>query len=90
MGGSADTVDVTDADRVAAAFGRLGRTARFLVNNAGPASAGAVAFAQGLVMGVGSMEIVTSAWLATEPPAESALVNVAGVKESVGAATVSE
>jgi NAD(P)-dependent dehydrogenase (short-subunit alcohol dehydrogenase family) len=81
--GTADTVDVTDAAQVASAFGRLGRAARYLVNNAGPASLSPITFAEGLVMGAGSMETVTGAWLASDPPAGAALVNVASVAGNV-------
>ena len=83
VGGSADTVDVTDAGQVAGAFARLGRPARYLVNNAGPASLAPVTFAEGLVMGVGSMETVTRAWLAGDPPPQAAVVNVASVAGNV-------
>lgn len=79
IGGSADEVDVTDAAQVAAAFGRLPRPARYLVNNAGPASVSPVPFADGLVAAAGSMELVTRTWLATSPPAGAALVNIASV-----------
>lgn len=77
--GSAEKVDVTDAAQVAAAFGRLDRPPRFLVNNAGPASAAAVSFAEGVVAGVGSMELVTRTWLGAGPPPGAAVVNVASV-----------
>jgi NAD(P)-dependent dehydrogenase (short-subunit alcohol dehydrogenase family) len=83
VGGTPDTVDVTDAGQVTAAFDRLGRAARYLVNNAGPASLSPVTFSEGLVMGAGSMETVTQAWLASGPPAGAALVNVASVAGNV-------
>ena len=76
-------VDVTDPAAVAAGFDGLGRPARYLVNNAGPASAAAGAFTDGLVNGAGSMELVARTWLATEPPAGAALVNVASVAGNV-------
>ncbi|HVX21951.1 MAG TPA: SDR family oxidoreductase [Acidimicrobiales bacterium] len=72
-------VDVTDAEEVAAGFAGLDRPARYLVNNAGPPSAVATAFADGLVMGAGSMELVTRAWMGTELPEGAAVVNVASV-----------
>src|SRR6185437_7488013 len=56
-------VDVTNADEVAGGFAGLGRPARYLVNNAGPASAVPVPFADGLVMGAGSMELVARTWM---------------------------
>ncbi|WP_433087762.1 SDR family NAD(P)-dependent oxidoreductase [Dactylosporangium sp. CA-052675] len=72
-------VDVRDPDAVRAALAETG-PARYLVNNAGPASGGpALAFGDGLVATAGSMELVTSAWLATGPPEGSAVVNVASV-----------
>ncbi len=80
-------VDVTDAGEVAAGFAGLDRPARYLVNNAGPASAVATAFADGLVMGAGSMELVTRTWMGTDLPAGAALVNVASVAGNcIGAA----
>jgi len=72
-------VDVTNADEVAGGFAGLGRPARYLVNNAGPASAVPVPFADGLVMGAGSMELVARTWMSTDLPADAALVNVASV-----------
>ncbi|HEY5245429.1 MAG TPA: SDR family oxidoreductase [Acidimicrobiales bacterium] len=76
-------VDVTDPAAVAAGFAGLDRPARYLVNNAGPASAAASPFADGLVNGAGSMELVTRTWLATELPAGASLVNVASVAGNV-------
>ncbi|GAA2393965.1 SDR family NAD(P)-dependent oxidoreductase [Dactylosporangium salmoneum] len=72
-------VDVRDPDAVAAGFAAAGPV-RYLVNNAGPASGGpALAFTDGLTATAGSVEAVTSAWLATGPPDGSAVVNVASV-----------
>ncbi len=76
-------VDVTDPAEVAAGFDGLDRPARYLVNNAGPASAAATSFADGLVHGAGSMELVARTWLRSGPPAGSALVNVASVAGNV-------
>ncbi len=74
--------DVTDDDEVHAALDAsetgLG-TARYLVNNAGPASATDVPFREGLLAGIASVHRVTEAWLAGLVPAESALVNVSSV-----------
>jgi NAD(P)-dependent dehydrogenase (short-subunit alcohol dehydrogenase family) len=84
MGGQALAVcaDVTDDGQVLAALdateASLG-TARYLVNNAGPASATDVPFEFGLLAGVASVRRVTEAWLARARPAESALVNVSSV-----------
>jgi 3-oxoacyl-[acyl-carrier protein] reductase len=52
---------------------------RYLVNNAGPASSSALTFGDGIAGTVGSVELVTSAWLATDPPEGAAVVNVASV-----------
>jgi NAD(P)-dependent dehydrogenase (short-subunit alcohol dehydrogenase family) len=71
-------VDVTDATGVAAALEASG-PARYLVNNAGPASSSGLDFAAGLAASAGSVELVTAAWLATDPPDGSAVVNVASV-----------
>ncbi|MFI5914193.1 SDR family NAD(P)-dependent oxidoreductase [Dactylosporangium sp. NPDC051541] len=72
-------VDVRDPAAVAAAFAAAGPV-RYLVNNAGPASGGpALPFVDGLAFTAGSVEMVTSAWLATGPPDGSAVVNVASV-----------
>jgi NAD(P)-dependent dehydrogenase (short-subunit alcohol dehydrogenase family) len=72
-------VDVRDRAAVQAALAEAG-PARYLVNNAGPASGGPhLAFADGLAFTAGSVELVTSAWLATGPPEGSAVVNVASV-----------
>ena len=76
--GTGFTVDVTDPDAVAAALEATG-PARYLVNNAGPANASGLEFDAGLVASAGSVQLVTSAWLKTDPPDGSALVNVASV-----------
>lgn len=74
--------DVTDDSQVRAALDAseagLGK-ARYLVNNAGPASAADIGFEEGLLAGVASVRRVTEAWLARQVPAESALVNVSSV-----------
>lgn len=72
-------VDVTDQDQVTTAFAALGPAPRYLVNNAGPASAGPMDFGRGLVMGAGSVQSVTEAWLARQPGDGAAVVNVASV-----------
>jgi|SRR6185437_12891772 len=76
-------VDVTDSAQIGASFSSLRRPARFLVNNAGPASGSARPFADGLTAGVGSVEAVTSRWLDGEVPPGAAVVNVASVAGSV-------
>jgi NAD(P)-dependent dehydrogenase (short-subunit alcohol dehydrogenase family) len=76
------TADVTDDPQVAAALStsaaQLGE-ARYLVNNAGPASSNDMGFERGLTICVGSMHRVASQWLDRDRPADCALVNVASV-----------
>jgi NAD(P)-dependent dehydrogenase (short-subunit alcohol dehydrogenase family) len=69
--------DVSDPEAVAAALQRSGR-ARYLVNNAGPASSGQLDFDRALALTVGSVRSVTTAWAASAP-AGSAVVNIASV-----------
>jgi NAD(P)-dependent dehydrogenase (short-subunit alcohol dehydrogenase family) len=72
-------VDVRDPAAIASALAETG-PARYLVNNAGPASGGApLGFGDGLLAAAGSVEAVTTAWLAAGPPAGAAVVNVASV-----------
>jgi NAD(P)-dependent dehydrogenase (short-subunit alcohol dehydrogenase family) len=84
LGGDALAVcaDVTDDGQVQVALdaseASLG-TARYLVNNAGPASATDIPFELGLLAGIGSVRRVTESWLARALPAEPALVNVSSV-----------
>jgi NAD(P)-dependent dehydrogenase (short-subunit alcohol dehydrogenase family) len=78
VGGQAFTVDVGDRDAVEAALRDIG-PARYLVNNAGPASSAEIDFATGMTRSAGSVQLVTDAWLSTGPPDGSALVNVASV-----------
>jgi NAD(P)-dependent dehydrogenase (short-subunit alcohol dehydrogenase family) len=76
------TADVTSDEQVAAALDRsaaeLGE-ARYLVNNAGPASANDMGFERGLTISVGSMRRVANCWLDRARPESCALVNVASV-----------
>ncbi|WP_238007942.1 SDR family oxidoreductase [Dactylosporangium sp. AC04546] len=71
-------VDTRDRAAVEAALAEVG-PARYLVNNAGPASSTNLTFSAGLEGTAGSVELVTSAWLATDPPDGAAVVNVASV-----------
>jgi 3-oxoacyl-[acyl-carrier protein] reductase len=79
-GGEAIAViaDVADPDAVAAGFAATG-PARYLVNNAGPASTGDLGFSDALGRAAGSVALVTDAWLKGEPPVGAALVNISSV-----------
>ena len=79
-------VDILDEAGIAAgftatqdAFGHID----YLVNNAGPANATAVSFAEGLVMAAGSMANVTNAWLALGRREGDAVVNVSSVAGNI-------
>jgi NAD(P)-dependent dehydrogenase (short-subunit alcohol dehydrogenase family) len=75
------TADVTDDAQVARAFtasAPLGE-ARYLVNNAGPASASELDFDRAITMCIGSMRRVAMAWLDRGPHEDAALVNVSSV-----------
>jgi NAD(P)-dependent dehydrogenase (short-subunit alcohol dehydrogenase family) len=60
----AAAVDVGDDEQVGAALAGLGPV-RYLVNNAGPPSGVDRPFDEGILLGVGSVRRVTTAWLAT-------------------------
>ena len=79
-------VDVGDPDAVRRALsestGQLGRI-RYLVNNAGPASAGNLEFNTALLLAAGSVRDVTAAWLDQGVPLGASLVNVASVAGNV-------
>lgn len=79
-GGSAValTADVSDPEAVRKAL-EAGGPARYLVNNAGPASSGDMVFARALELTVGSVRLVTQAWLDTGPAEGAAVVNIASV-----------
>lgn len=75
--------DVTQPHQVERAFDEsaaLGE-ARYVVNNAGPASASGpqLDFDAALVAAVGSVRLVTETWLARDRPADTALVNLSSV-----------
>ncbi len=72
------TADVSDPDAVREAIAAAGPAA-YLVNNAGPSSASPLGFDEAMALTVGSVRLVTEAWLATRPPAGSAVVNIASV-----------
>jgi NAD(P)-dependent dehydrogenase (short-subunit alcohol dehydrogenase family) len=75
------TADVTDDGEVAEALSASARLgdARYLVNNAGPASAAELEFDDAIVTGIGSMRRVATAWLDRGRQDSAALVNVASV-----------
>jgi NAD(P)-dependent dehydrogenase (short-subunit alcohol dehydrogenase family) len=81
----ARTADVTDQDQVDAAFAASDEfgPARYLVNNAGPASQSELEFDAAVTMAVGSMRRVATTWLARGTPADPALVNVSSVAGTV-------
>jgi NAD(P)-dependent dehydrogenase (short-subunit alcohol dehydrogenase family) len=79
------TADVTDDDQTGRAFASsagLGE-ARFLVNNAGPASSSDLEFDRALAVCAGSMRRVATAWLARGKRDGAALVNVASVAGNI-------
>ncbi|HXL90030.1 MAG TPA: SDR family oxidoreductase [Streptosporangiaceae bacterium] len=77
------TADVTSDAQVATALDASG-TARYLVNNAGPASGGApLEFDEAVTIGLGSVRRVTTAWLDRGAQEGAALVNVASVAGNV-------
>ena len=86
-GGRAAAVpaDVTDQSQVEAALGRSTGfgPVRYLVNNAGPASASELEFDTALTMAVGSMRRVAMTWLERAAAPEPALVNVSSVAGNV-------
>ncbi|MBW1884002.1 MAG: SDR family oxidoreductase, partial [Deltaproteobacteria bacterium] len=80
--GLAIDVDVTDDDRVAAAFVETREMLgipRYLVNNAGPPSAADLEFREALQMAAGSVQMVTEKWMALGLPELAAVVNVASI-----------
>ncbi len=79
-------VDVSDPDAVRRALSesteQLGQI-RYLVNNAGPASAVEYQFNEALMLAAGSVRDVATAWLDNGVPKDAALVNVASVAGNV-------
>jgi NAD(P)-dependent dehydrogenase (short-subunit alcohol dehydrogenase family) len=79
------TADVTDAAQIDAGLAKsaeLGEL-RYLVNNAGPASASQLEFDDALEMSVGSMHKVATAWMGRGRLDDAALVNVSSVAGNV-------
>ena len=78
--------DVSDPTAVESAFAEtiaaLGPV-RYLVNNAGPRAADPHSFDEGMRLGAGSVELMTRMWMATTPPADAAIVNVASVAGNI-------
>jgi 3-oxoacyl-[acyl-carrier protein] reductase len=72
------TADVSDPAAVHAALAASG-PARYLVNNAGPSSSVPIDFDRALTLTVGSVQLVTEAWLDRNPPAGASVVNIASV-----------
>jgi len=74
--------DVTSKDAIASAMEKtceLGQP-MLLVNNAGPTAIGtALVFSDAVTAAVGSVQMVTEAFLATDPPEGSSIVNIASV-----------
>ncbi|MEN3358561.1 MAG: hypothetical protein V7637_2543 [Mycobacteriales bacterium] len=78
----AATADVADDAQVAAAFEACAAVvgeARYLVNNAGPASASELEFDRAITICIGSMRRVATGWLARGRQDGAALVNVSSV-----------
>lgn len=77
----ATVADVTQADQVASGLDRARQfgPVRYLVNNAGPASADGLAFDAGVQAALGSVRLVTESWLAGGVPDGAALVNLSSV-----------
>lgn len=72
------TADVSDPEAVRRAVAESG-PAMYLINNAGPSSANPIGFDRAMALTVGSVHLVTEAWLGTRPPQGSAVVNIASV-----------
>jgi len=76
---AADVTNQAAIDKAMAATTRLGQPT-LLVNNAGPTAIGTeLVFADALTAAVGSVQMVTEAFLATQPPDGASIVNVASV-----------
>lgn len=78
--------DVSDPGAVESAFAEtiahVGPV-RYLVNNAGPRAADPYSFDDGMRLGAGSVELVTRSWMATSPPPDASIVNVASVAGNI-------
>jgi NAD(P)-dependent dehydrogenase (short-subunit alcohol dehydrogenase family) len=84
--GFACTADVGDDGQVHSALASTAAAlgeARYLVNNAGPASASTIEFEKALALCIGSVRRVTESWLARGTHDGAALVNVASVAGNV-------
>jgi len=78
--------DVSDPAAVESAFAEtiahVGPV-RYLVNNAGPRAADPYTFDEGMRLGAGSVELVTRSFMATSPPTDASIVNVASVAGNI-------
>ncbi|MEV6233185.1 SDR family oxidoreductase [Saccharopolyspora shandongensis] len=75
---TADVSAPAEVERGFAESRRLGEI-RYLVNNAGPSSAGNLDFDEGVRIAVGSVRLMTETWLAGGVPEGAALVNVSSL-----------
>lgn len=79
-------VDVADGPAVADALAQtteeLGAVA-YVVNNAGPSSFSTIAFADALAVAVGSVRLVTEAWLAQPGSRGGAVVNISSIAGAI-------
>lgn len=80
------TANVTDDGQIAAAFDAtldaVGAP-RYLVNNAGPASASSFEWEAAMAASIGGVRKMTQAWLERDLPPDPALVNIASVAGNV-------
>jgi NAD(P)-dependent dehydrogenase (short-subunit alcohol dehydrogenase family) len=75
----ADVTNQAAIDKAMATTARLGQPT-LLVNNAGPTAIGTeLVFTDALTAAVGSVQMVTEAFIATQPPQGASIVNIASV-----------
>jgi NAD(P)-dependent dehydrogenase (short-subunit alcohol dehydrogenase family) len=75
----ADVTNKAAIDKAMATTARLGQPT-LLVNNAGPTAIGTeLVFTDALTAAVGSVQMVTEAFIATQPPQGASIVNIASV-----------
>jgi 3-oxoacyl-[acyl-carrier protein] reductase len=78
-----DTADREATQRLFPALREEFGPIAYLANNAGPPSSMALSIEEGLAKTAGSVEMMTTAWARTSPPAGAAVVNVASVAGAV-------